>query len=91
MSADKITSIRERMRRQEILTRELGGATVELNTRMSNSAAGKRGSERAQSRLSGRAKPGIRDAGYQIDRRLDRRSRPGLPTFANLIRKVIAY
>ncbi|HWT99270.1 MAG TPA: hypothetical protein VN229_16690 [Terriglobales bacterium] len=91
MSAAKIPSIRERMRRQEILTRELGGPTVEINTRMSNPATSKRGSERAQLRLSGRSKPGIRDAGYQIDRRVDRPARPGLPVFANLIRKVIAY
>jgi hypothetical protein len=91
MSADKIPSIRERMRRQEILTRELGGPTVETSTRMSNPAAGERGAERAQLRLSGRAKPGIRDAGYQIDRRLERMSRPSRPGFASLIRKVIAY
>ena len=78
MSAAKIPSIRERMRRQEILARELGGASIEANTRLST--AGKRGSDRAQTR--GRGQP---------DRGRDRLSHSGLPGFASLIRKVIAY
>jgi|GEM_PF-3808115 hypothetical protein len=91
MSADKIPSIRERMRRQEILTRELGGSSGETNTHASMLVAGKRAAGRTQLRLSSRGKPGIRDAGQQIDRRLERPSRSGLPGFASLIRKVIAY
>ncbi|HVI91096.1 MAG TPA: hypothetical protein VM659_22550 [Dongiaceae bacterium] len=91
MSAAKIPSIRERMRRQEILTRELGGPTVELNTPMPNTMRSKRLSDRGQLRLSMSGKPVIRQANYRADYRRDRPSRPGLPGFTSLIRKVIAY
>ena len=83
MSAAKIPSIRERMRRQEILTRELGGPTGGLTAPASSAAGAKR--------LSVHGKPVIRHGGYRADYRRDRPSRPGLPGFASLIRKVIAY
>lgn len=93
MSAAKIPAIRERMRRQEILARELGGVPVETRNRMA--VAGERGPERAQLRIIGRHKPASRIAGSANQKPYDRgnnpRARPGLPGFASLIRKVIAY
>jgi hypothetical protein len=93
MSAAKIPSIRERMRRQEILTRELGGVPLESNNRMS--IAGKRGAERGPMRAATRGKTAIRNAGpfspNPSARGRDRGSRSSLPGFASLIRKVIAY
>jgi hypothetical protein len=91
MSAAKIPSIRERMRRQEILTRELGGPTVDRLTIAPAPAGVKQISNRGPQHVSKHGKPIQRHASKRPDYRRDRVPRRGLPGFASLIRKVIAY
>jgi len=77
MSAAKIPAIRDRMRQQEILARELGGPVVECAKAAGAAAEGRRARPASGERMPARTK-----AAYQ----------PGhLPGFAGLIRKVIAY
>jgi len=77
MSAAKIPAIRDRMRQQEILARELGGPVIERAK-----TAGASAEARRPRSASGERKPARTKAAY----------RPAhLPGFASLIRKVIAY
>lgn len=85
MSAAKIPAIRDRMRQQEILTRELGGPAVEVTARSAVVAEGRRAQRQAGDRYTASRQPS-----YQKNLAPVRPSRPAMPGFASLIRKVIA-